>query len=319
MSATRQPGKINDITTLIDIGMYGVAGATAVYLIEGDRKCLIDSGTRTEANRIIKVLRKLGAFPPDIIIVTHSHHDHAQGTPVLRREAAREGKEIKVLASHIAVPLLEDQSWNKVYGTGPYVDIQDVTPLKEGDIIDLGTTTLRIYEVPGHCKDHIAIMDEKYRNIFVGDAIGDKIADNSFLPVFMPPYWDPHAFLSTLNKFKNINYDSLCLAHFGHIYGEESKQILDEALLVYETWWQLFDENADKLEDIDYMIKTVLSNIKLGIPEIKILSLKIKVLFVLMTSWQKLARKKPQPLGVLLLRGIIKQLAMGYNTYKKKQ
>ena len=70
MSAIRQPGKVNEITTLIDIGMYGIAGATAVYLIEGDRKCLIDGGTRTEARRMIKVLRKLGAFPPDIIIVT---------------------------------------------------------------------------------------------------------------------------------------------------------------------------------------------------------------------------------------------------------
>ena len=49
MSAIRQPGRISENTTLIDIGMYGVAGAAAVYLIEGDKKCLIDGGTRTEA------------------------------------------------------------------------------------------------------------------------------------------------------------------------------------------------------------------------------------------------------------------------------
>ena len=317
MSAIRQQGRVNESTVLIDIGMYGVAGATAVYLIEGDRKCLIDGGTRTEAHRLIKVLRQLGAFPPDFIVVTHSHYDHTQGIPILRWEAAKEGKTIEVLASQTAIPLLEDQSWNEVYDAGPYKDIQDVTPLKEDDIIDLGTTTLRIYEVPGHSKDHIAIMDEKYRNIFVGDAIGNKVADNTFLPPFVPPYWDPHAFLSTINKLKHIDYDSLCLAHFGYIYGEESKHILDEALLVYETWWQLFDENADKLEDINYIIETVMAKIKPGIPEIKILSLKLKVLFALMTGWQKLVRKGSQPLGVLLLRGILEQLATGYKTYKK--
>ena len=92
MSAIRQPGRVNENTTLIDIGMYGVAGATALYLIEGDRKCLIDGGTRTEARRIIKVLRQLDAFPPDIIMVTHSHYDHTQGIPIMRREAAKEGK-----------------------------------------------------------------------------------------------------------------------------------------------------------------------------------------------------------------------------------
>jgi hypothetical protein len=46
MSAIRQPGRISENTTLIDIGMYGVAGAAAVYLIEGDKKCLIDGGKR---------------------------------------------------------------------------------------------------------------------------------------------------------------------------------------------------------------------------------------------------------------------------------
>lgn len=317
MSAIRQPGKVNEITTLIDIGMYGVAGVTAVYLIEGDKKCLIDGGTRTEARRIIKVLRQLGAFPPDIIIITHSHYDHTQGIPVLQREASKTGKRIEVLASHKAIPLLEDQSWNAVYDAGPYDNIQDVTPLKEDDIIDLGTTTLRIYEVPGHSKDHIAIMDEKHRNIFIGDVIGDKIADNTFLPPFMPPYWDPHTFLSTINRLKSIDYDSLCLAHFGYIHGAESKQILDEALQVHETWWQLFDENADKLGDINHMLETVMKVIKPSIPEIKILSLKLKVLFALMTGWQTLVRRKTQPIGVLLLRGILKQLATGYRIYKK--
>lgn len=317
MSAIRQQGRINESTVLIDIGMYGVAGAAAVYLIEGDKKCLIDGGTRTEAYRLIKILRELGAFPPDMIIVTHSHYDHAQGIPILQREAAKVGKRIEVLASKQAIPLLEDQSWNEVLGAGPYEGVKNVTPLKEGDTVDLGKITLRIYEVPGHSKDHIAIVDEKNRNIFVGDAIGNKVADHMFLPPFMPPFWDPDAFLSTINKLKQIDYDSFCLAHFGYIYGDEAKHILDEALQVSETWWQLFDKNAEKLADIDYMLETVMGEINPGVPDIKMLSFKLKVLFALMTGWRKLARKGYQSVGVLLLRGILKQLAAGYKTYRK--
>jgi glyoxylase-like metal-dependent hydrolase (beta-lactamase superfamily II) len=319
MSAIRQQGRVNENTVLIDIGMYGVAGATAVYLIEGDRNCLVDGGTRTEAGRLIKSLRQLRAFPPDIIVITHSHYDHTQGIPTLRREAAKEGKRIEVLASEVAIPLLEDQSWNEVVNPGPFMAIQDVTPLKENDTIDLGTTTLRIYEAPGHCKDHIAILDENFGNLFLGDAIGDKIADNAFLPPFMPPFWDPNAFLSTIDRLKQVKYDSLCLAHFGYINGEESKHIMDEALLVYETWWQLFYENADKLDDINYMIEAVMAKIKPGNPDIEIISFKLKVLFALMSGWQKLVWKRTPSLGELLLRGILKQLADGYKTYVNKE
>ena len=56
MTANRTPGKINDNTTLIDIGMFGVQGVTATYLIQGDKTCLIDGGTRKESHRLIKAL-----------------------------------------------------------------------------------------------------------------------------------------------------------------------------------------------------------------------------------------------------------------------
>lgn len=317
MSAIRQPGRISENTTLIDIGMYGVAGAAAVYLIEGDKKCLIDGGTRTEAPRVVETLRELDAFPPDILIATHAHYDHAQGIPILRKEAARERKRIEVLASREAIPLLEDPSYNKVFDAGPYEGIRDVTPLREGDTLDLGGITLRIYEVPGHSKDHIAILDEKNRHIFVGDAIGNKVADHTFLPPFMPPSWDPGAFLSSINKLKQIGYESLCLSHFGYIHGDEAKSILDEAVLTCETWWHLFEENAGKLDDVDYTLETVMREISPGIPEISILSPKIKVLFALMTGGRKLVGKRPQSLGELLLRGIIEQLTTGYRMYTK--
>jgi len=316
VSAIRQPGRVNENTTLIDIGMYGVAGASAVYLIEGDKKCLIDGGTRTEASRLVKSLRELDAFPPDIIIATHAHFDHTQGIPILRKEAARDQKTIEVLASHNAISLLEDQSYNEVFDVGPYEKIQDVKPLKEDDTIDLGGIILSIYEVPGHSRDHIAILDEKNRNIFVGDTIGYKIADHMFLPPFMPPSWDTDSFLSSINKLKQIDYQSLCLAHFGYIYEDEAKSILDEAVLTYETWWQLFEKNADKLDDIAYMLEAVMTEINPGIPEIKILSLRLRVLFALITGCLKLVRKRPRPVGKLVLSGMLEWLAKGYRMYK---
>ena len=115
MSAIRQSGRINANTTLIDIGMWGVSGITAVYLVEGTRKkCLIDAGTRTEAAGLVKALKSLNAFPPDIVIVTHPHFDHTQGIPTLKREASRMGKRIDVLASRDAALHMADRNYNNV-------------------------------------------------------------------------------------------------------------------------------------------------------------------------------------------------------------
>ena len=138
MTAIRKQGKINENTTLIDYGLFGVATSGAVYLIEGEKKCLIDGGTRGEVSRIYKTLKEMNAFPPDIIILTHAHWDHTQGVPFLRKKAAQQKKEIQVMASQQSIPLLEDQSWNEGMAQGSLENIKDVIPLKEGDTVDLG-------------------------------------------------------------------------------------------------------------------------------------------------------------------------------------
>jgi glyoxylase-like metal-dependent hydrolase (beta-lactamase superfamily II) len=113
MPRIRKPAKIDRDASLIDIGDSGIWNSTGVYLIGGDRTCLIDAGTQVDAARIIQTLRETGAFPPDVILLTHSHYDHAQGVPVMRAEASKEGKSIEVLASREAVPLLREPSYRR--------------------------------------------------------------------------------------------------------------------------------------------------------------------------------------------------------------
>ncbi len=156
-----QVQKINENCTLIDIGLYGVAEVAGVYLIEGERKCLIDCGSQKEAKRLINALKSLDAFPPDLIIATHAHYDHAQGIPLLSKEAGKMGKKIEVMASREAIPLLAEASYNDYFDEGPYESITDVAPLEEGDTVDMGEVSLKIFHVPGHSMDHIAVLDEE--------------------------------------------------------------------------------------------------------------------------------------------------------------
>ena len=314
MSAIREPGKINEHTTLIDIGMAGIYGMTAVYLIQGDRTCLIDGGTRQQARRMVQMLTTLGAFPPDVIIATHPHWDHCQGIPLLRQEAARQGKKIEVLASQQAIPLLADTTFNGVFDRGPYESIQDVAVVKEGDTVDLGGITLHIYDVPGHCRGHIAILDDRNRTIFVGDAIGIKVSDDIFLPPFMPPTWDPDAFESSVSKLRQIPYEALCLAHFGCIGGGEAQTILDEALETWRTWWQFFERHDAQLDDSNYLLQAVRKEINPGIPIIRPVSFGLRVLLPLVTGAGSIMGKKTAIIDKLAFGDAVTWLAAGYRS-----
>ncbi len=316
MTAIREVGKINENTTLIDYGLFGVAGVGAVYLVEAGKTCLIDCGTRTEAPRIIKTLKELNAFPPDYIVITHSHWDHCQGIPVLRKQAT---KNITVMASEKAIPLLEDQSWNNIFNPNKnYQNVKDVIPLKEWENIDLDGLNLRIFDVPGHIKDHIAILDEKNKNIFVGDALGNKIGDQTFLPPFMPPYWNKDDFYASLDKLKQIDYDSICLAHFGYIYEDEAKKILEEARNVCDQWWQIFEtaENDDKIDDVDYIVDLIMKELSPVIPEFKMEKFMMKFLLGLMNIFRKLTFKEPLVVSNILLKENVEWLIKGYKIYK---
>jgi len=265
MTIIRQPGKINENTTLIDVEWMRVPGILSMYLIESEesgKKCLIDGGTATEARRLFKQLENLDAFPPDMIIITHSHFDHTQAIPSFLKKAKKLGKEIEIMASKKAIPFLEDQSYNEIYGPfGPFKNIENVIPLREGDIINLGEISLEIFDIPGHALDHIAIFDEKNKNVFVGDGIVSSIDNNLILPPIVPPHWDTNAYLSSLDKIKKINYNSMSIAHFGHIINSEAKDVLDQVLTVFNKLWNIFEENIDNLEDSSYMLDIIMKEI----------------------------------------------------------
>lgn len=272
--------------------MMGVPEATSIYLVESGKKCLIDGGTGTEVRKIIRQLKDLDAFPPDMIILTHSHWDHTQGVPLMSKRAEKLGKPIEILASEKAIPHLRDQSFNEVFGVGPFDNIEgDVTPLKEGDVVELKDIKLKILDTPGHKSDHIAVLDTKNRNIFLGDAIGIKVVDNYHVPPFMPPEWDSDAFLNTIEKLKKIDYEGLSLGHFGYVYGEESKTILDDAEEAYKKWWKFYEENVDILDDIEHLSEKL-------------------------DEANLLPKSEFKAYPEMLLHGVISWLASGFKVYK---
>ena len=253
-----EPDKINENTYLIDVNMLGLEKITSMFAVKGGKTALIDGGTSSEAQETIKSLKDFGLLPVDYIIISHAHWDHHQAVPALLEEMS--GKEVELLAHPKAIPLLEDPS--KVsYDYGTYdtlLPIKGVKPIKDGDVVDLEGIELEVIDTPGHTPDCISLLDSKNKNIFVSDAVADKTDDTTCVPAFMPPSFNPDTYVSTLEKLKKYDFESMCLGHYGMYYGPDVKEILDEARTMYEQVWKFFDDNVDKLRDVEWIANSVI-------------------------------------------------------------
>lgn len=49
-----------------------------------------------------------------------------------------------------------------------------ISPIKEGDVIDLGDRPLKIIDLPGHTPGSIAVLDVKNRVLISGDSVQDS-------------------------------------------------------------------------------------------------------------------------------------------------
>jgi glyoxylase-like metal-dependent hydrolase (beta-lactamase superfamily II) len=241
-------GKFNENSYLIDAMLFRMPNQMSIYIIENKgKRILIDTGGVLGSLKIFKKLQSLGLLPIHKLVLTHSHWDHVQGYERLKKRIG----DFETLASEKAIDNLKNPGkMNDVfeYNVNP---IEDVTPLKEGDTIDLEGLKLEVYEFFGHTQDHIALLDRKNKNIFTGDAVIWMIDHETFRPTFMPPDFNETELLKTFKKLRNLKEDlnSISLAHFG-VWKDEGLDIILEKMeeihfKTKETMIEWYNENPD--------------------------------------------------------------------------
>jgi len=222
-------GKFNDNSYLIDGELYRMKGNLALYVIENNgARMMIDAGEALMARKIVNKLKEFGLFPIHKILLTHSHFDHVQAVGKLKK--IMKEINIEVLASERAIEnLVNPEKMNAYFGYK--VDpIENVTPLMDGDIVDLNGLKLEIFDFFGHTRDSIAILDKRNKNIFVGDSIMDKYDPDTIIPEFVPPDFNEDAYLNTFKKLRKLKdtLKSVSLAHFGVWKDNDFVKILNE-------------------------------------------------------------------------------------------
>lgn len=230
-------GKFNDNSFLIDGYLFKAPGSLALYVIENNGiRMLIDTSSADNADLIIKKLKMSNLYPIHKILLSHSHWDHVAGLHELK--ALMPEVDIEVLASEKGINNLKNPSiMNDVFENNkPEVmndvfdatvkPIENVTPLKEGDKININGLKLEVFNFFGHTMDSIALLDKKNRNIFTGDAILNKSGDLYIQPTFMPPDFNETELLRTFQKLRDLKdkLNSISIAHYG-IYNDRDFEI----------------------------------------------------------------------------------------------
>lgn len=221
-------GKFNENTYLIDGMMFSLPGNIAIYVIENDgERMMIDTSMSLSVRKIVKKLKDLDLFPIQKLLITHSHFDHNQGWEKFKRIFG----DLEIFASESAIQNLKHpEIINEIFGY-KVPPLEEFTPLKEGDVIDLNGLELKIFNFFGHTRDSIAIYDEVNCNIFVGDSIIGKNDLNTPTPtVIMPPEFDESLLTQSFEKLRKLssNLKTISLAHYGAYSDEDFKTILDE-------------------------------------------------------------------------------------------
>jgi glyoxylase-like metal-dependent hydrolase (beta-lactamase superfamily II) len=140
-----------------------------------------------------------------------------------------------------------------------FLDILEVSPLKEGEKIDLDGIILHITEVPGHINDHIAIFDETNKVLFPGDSLGCQFTSQAPYPNFMPPFWNKELYFESMEKMNKIQFQGIGLAHYGYLEGKEAQEYVKNLRTESYKWWNILEaaEKEGNLDNIHYLVETI--------------------------------------------------------------
>ena len=208
-------------------------GTVFLYLVEGDRLALIDTGTSASPHGVIEpALREIGRSLSDVglILNTHAHLDHSGGNREIKRLSRApihvhsedlfmaQSTEAQVEFHCAPLRILEfpPQSieWRaaQVRNNAGEPAGADVL-LADGQVVELGRgVRLRAIHCPGHTPGHVTYYWEAEGIAFTGDAVQGQGAR----PGGYPYYFDAPGYRRSLGKLQHLDCRMLCLGHAFH-------------------------------------------------------------------------------------------------------
>lgn len=256
------PGKIHSLTIPFKVPIApgrSLERFVNVFIVEGEELTLIDSGVKGSEKAIFHKVKSIGRRPHDIsrLILTHSHPDHigaapeivaATGCEVLAHAAEREWMERPAVQNaERPVPGFD----TLVSGSVPL----DAT-VKDGEVIDVGGSTLTVVHTPGHSKGSITLWSPDSRTAVTGDAVP--------VPGDIPIYDDAFAMIRSFRTLRTLGMDTMLSAWDEPLEEHDINRRLDEATLLVQTIHRSVVRHSNGSEVSPALVAAVLRDIGLS-------------------------------------------------------
>jgi hypothetical protein len=142
----------------VDTGMYDAAEYGSVYVIDGERTAVVDSGTGGGYDVLTDGLEELGIDSLDAVVLTHVHLDHTgcaghllEDYPDAQMYVHERGARHLIDPDRLVAGIKDAVGEQWQYYAGPVpVPEERLTRLADGDKVGLGDRTLTAHEAPGH-------------------------------------------------------------------------------------------------------------------------------------------------------------------------
>lgn len=161
------------------LSLFGV-NSYIVYDPETRECAVIDPGmiNEKERNAVVNFIEKNGLKVVHLIN-THLHIDHSIGNGFIKNRYGVKAE------AHPDDAFLGIRMAEQARSFGIMDDVEEATvdiPLKDGDIIHIGSGELKVIHVPGHSPGGIALYDEKDGFLITGDILFQGSVGRADLP-----------------------------------------------------------------------------------------------------------------------------------------
>lgn len=165
------------------------------YIIELNNSCVV-----IDAGCSVALIKKKCSKPIAGILITHGHFDHINNI--------EEFKDITVYGSKYLSETIKNPNFNAsaYFGENKKYIINNLIPVKDGDIIKFDTYEIKCFATPGHTKDSMCYLFDSI--LFSGDTLFfQDIGRTDLLGS------SPDEMRKSLEKIKLIKYNKLMPGH----------------------------------------------------------------------------------------------------------
>ncbi len=224
-----------------DFSVYDVRcqpGDSAFLIDDSVTSVLYDTGFGFTGFKVAENIKKiLGDRKLDYIFLTHSHYDHALGSPYILRYYP----DAKVVAGKYAANVFArpgakalmrdmDAKFAEKCGVSEYEFLGDELrvdiPVSEGDVISTGDMTFEVVELPGHTKCSVGYYCKEYSLLLSSETLGVYDGEDVIVPSYLVGYNDS---LRSIDKMLTYDIKRIVAPHFGLLDAKQTQYFLSNA------------------------------------------------------------------------------------------